>query len=59
MSPPNAPHYRGHGARTQARGGTHRIATYVGFELGFAVFLAFCALRPERLRLGPSGPRAA
>lgn len=28
------------------------IATYVGFEIGFAIFLVLCALRPERLRLG-------
>jgi hypothetical protein len=36
-------------------GNTGRIdllAMYVGFEIGFAIFLAYCALRPERLRLG-------
>jgi hypothetical protein len=28
------------------------IATYVGFELAFSAFLAYCALEPERLHLG-------
>ncbi len=28
------------------------IAMYTGMELGFAAFLAYCALAPERLRLG-------
>ena len=28
------------------------IATYGGFEIGFAVFLFLCLMRPERVRLG-------
>ena len=28
------------------------IATYGGFEIGFAIFLVYCLLRPERVRLG-------
>jgi len=28
------------------------IATYGGFEIGFAVFLFLCLRRPERVRLG-------
>ena len=28
------------------------IATYGGFEIGFAVFLFLCVSRPERVRLG-------
>ena len=28
------------------------IATYGGFEIGFAIFLFICLRRPERLRLG-------
>ena len=28
------------------------VATYGGFELGFAAFLFICLLRPERVRLG-------
>jgi hypothetical protein len=31
---------------------TDFIATYGGFQIGFAVFLAFCLLRAERLRIG-------
>ena len=28
------------------------IATYGGFEIGFAIFLFYCLTRPERVRLG-------
>jgi hypothetical protein len=28
------------------------IATYAGFEIGFAAFLAWCAIKPERLKVG-------
>jgi hypothetical protein len=28
------------------------MATYGGFEIGFAVFLFVCLMRPERVRLG-------
>ena len=28
------------------------IATYGGFEIGFAIFLFHCLVRPERVRLG-------
>jgi hypothetical protein len=35
-----------------ATGRVDLVATYVGFELGFAIFLALCALRREWLRLG-------
>jgi hypothetical protein len=28
------------------------VATYGGFEIGFAVFLFICLTRPERVRLG-------
>ena len=31
---------------------TDFIATYGGFEIGFAVFLAACLLRADRLRIG-------
>ena len=31
---------------------TDFIATYGGFEIGFAVFLVRCLARPERVRLG-------
>jgi len=31
---------------------TDFIATYGGFEIGFAVFLFVCLVRPERVRLG-------
>ena len=31
---------------------TDFIATYGGFEIGFAVFLFKCLVRPERVRLG-------
>jgi hypothetical protein len=40
------------GIVTGPTGRVDLIATYVGFEIGFAIFLALCALRPERLRLG-------
>lgn len=28
------------------------VATYGGFEIGFAIFLVYCLMRPERVRLG-------
>ena len=28
------------------------VATYGGFEIGFAIFLFYCLMRPERVRLG-------
>jgi hypothetical protein len=28
------------------------VATYGGFEIGLAIFLFYCLLRPERVRLG-------
>jgi hypothetical protein len=28
------------------------VATYGGFEIGFAIFLVSCLMRPERVRLG-------
>jgi hypothetical protein len=28
------------------------VATYGGFEIGFAMFLFYCLARPERVRLG-------
>jgi hypothetical protein len=31
---------------------TDFVATYGGFQIGFAVFLAFCLRRAERLRIG-------
>jgi hypothetical protein len=31
---------------------TDFVATYGGFEIGFAVFLFLCLRRPERVRLG-------
>ncbi len=40
------------GIVTGATGRVDLIATYVGFELGFAIFLALCALRREWLRMG-------
>lgn len=40
------------GIITGPTGRVDLIATYVGFELGFALFLALCARKPERLRLG-------
>ena len=40
------------GIVTGASGRVDLIATYVGFEIGFAIFLALCALEPERVRLG-------
>jgi hypothetical protein len=43
---------RGLGITTGDTGKIDLIAIYSGFEIGFAIFLAMCALRPERLRLG-------
>jgi hypothetical protein len=28
------------------------VATYGGFEIGFAIFLFYCLMRPERVRVG-------
>jgi len=52
-----APHFIAATADIELPTATARIdfaATYGGFELGLATFLAFCAQRPERLGLGLS-----